>query len=1276
MRRRLAALAALAVALLLAPVLALASSAGFVGFDSFTGGSWKGVYGSDGYQVVNDSQSLPSYATVTPTSTLLYTWAGSTNDPRGAQKAASPTDRIAACWYSSTTFSLSVTISDGQTHQVAIYALDWDNYYGRSETIEIRDAATNALLDSRSLAGFQGGIWAVWNVSGNVNVVVVNTNGPSNAVVSGIFFAPVQAAQIPPQSSSQATFIRADTTTQGTWKGVYGSDGYTVVNDAQSLPSYATLAPASNLIYTWAGSTSDVRGLQKATSATDRIAACWYSSGAYRVNVRISDGQVHSLALYALDWDNYHSRTETIEIRDTGTNALLDSRDLATFQGGTWLVWNIAGNVTIVVRNTNAPANAVVSGLFFGPPQSPPNLIVNGSFEVGATTAGNYVYGPTDQPPWTWGSGAGVTGAGSAFTSGNTGPTEGRLGAFLQNTGAVTQTFTATTAGSYAAYLRIVNRGNYGGQQSFAVDIDGTTVLAAPVPASPIASTWMYVATPTFALTAGSHTIAIRGSLAGPDSTAFIDEVRLTAATAFASTAIAGSFEEWQIGAQNYHYNPGAQPWQFPLGSGITANNSAFGSPTAPQGAQAAFVQNGGYMTQTWTDAGNGYQLQFSAAGRTAYGVPTLTATIDGATLGSWTLNNTGYATFSAPVTLAAGPHTVRFASAGGDSFVDDVRLVAAAAPTTAGGFNAFESGTAAGSIAGVIHTKVAGAPFAIDVVVLNAARDAVMTAFTGNVKVELLDASDSSGALDAGGCRASWPVLPGGAAATLAFAGADNGRKAATLSEANAWRDLRVRISAPSSGVATTVACSGDDFANRPASFAAFAASDADSASAGTTRALANATATGGNVHQAGRPFTVHAAAVNAGGATTTNYVGTATPQVAACAGSACVGTAGTLTLTATAVAGVIDRSASYDESGSIALQLVDSSFAAVDAGDGSSAAERTIASPTIAVGRFVPDRFDLVALAAPTLRTFGGNACAARSFTYVGQPFGYAAAPQATVHARNAAGATTANYSGVLWKLATATQAWAALPATPAFDTTAATLPALTSNNNGSGLVAAQASDRLRFTRPTNAPVAPFDAAIALTWSVRDTSEAAVPGNPTIASAPLVFANMAFDAGTQFRYGVLRLVPAYGSELVDLPVLVEAQYWDGVRLATHSADQCTAVPTTSVAFGNYQRNLSACKTALATAAPTLASGRAFLRLAKPGNGNGGSVDLGLQLGASAAGQTCAVVGAAPTSALAANLPWLQGKWSGAAAFDQNPVTRASFGQYRSPLIYQRESY
>ena len=39
-----------------------------------------------------------------------------------------------------------------------------------------------------------------------------------------------------------ATFIRTDTATQGTWKGVYGAEGYAIANDATAIrlmPKYA-----------------------------------------------------------------------------------------------------------------------------------------------------------------------------------------------------------------------------------------------------------------------------------------------------------------------------------------------------------------------------------------------------------------------------------------------------------------------------------------------------------------------------------------------------------------------------------------------------------------------------------------------------------------------------------------------------------------------------------------------------------------------------------------------------------------------------------------------------------------------------------------------------------------------------------------------------------------------------------------------------------------------------------------------------------------------------
>ncbi|HEX6362130.1 MAG TPA: DUF6701 domain-containing protein, partial [Albitalea sp.] len=369
----------------------------------------------------------------------------------------------------------------------------------------------------------------------------------------------------------------------------------------------------------------------------------------------------------------------------------------------------------------------------------------------------------------------------------------------------------------------------------------------------------------------------------------------------------------------------------------------------------------------------------------------------------------------------------------------------------------------------------------------------------------------------------------------------------------------------------------------------------------------------------------------------------------------------------------------ATYSEAGAFDLRLEDTRFASVDAGDGSTAAEMTIASLTASVGRFVPDRFVLAPLVTPVLRTFDTAACATRSFTYVGQPFRYASAPQATVAAVAADGSVTRHYAGALWKLAGASveQAYTPLaPASPGLDTGGIVEPDVASHGDGTGTIGGAAADRLRFVRPTGAPLAPFDADIALAWRVTDRSEEAEPGNGTIDTpAPLVFASIAFDAGNAFRHGVLRLASAYGSELNPLPVGVEALAWNGQSFVVHAADHCTTLPTASVSFAQWQRQLAPCETGLAPGAVRLAAGRAFFALRRPGSGNAGSADLRLHLGASVAAgvQTCAAPGP-PVAALAADRPWLQGNWNGTTGFAADPTARASFGQYRSPLVYLRE--
>ena len=229
---------------------AIAAAATFVSHDTTTRGNWEGVYGSNGYNIIGNQSSYPVYAAVTTSNAATCVWNSSTTDVRALQEATPGTSsRIAACWYDpSGNFSINIDLPDGQTHVVSIYADDWDSQ-GQGERVDVIDPSTGAVLASRTLSSFAGGVFLSWQLTGNVQLRFTPLAGP-NAVVSGLFF------DSPPAAPS-ASFVKEDTATQGNWMGTYGSQGYDVIANAASLPSYATVTPAGQQQSTWAASTTD-----------------------------------------------------------------------------------------------------------------------------------------------------------------------------------------------------------------------------------------------------------------------------------------------------------------------------------------------------------------------------------------------------------------------------------------------------------------------------------------------------------------------------------------------------------------------------------------------------------------------------------------------------------------------------------------------------------------------------------------------------------------------------------------------------------------------------------------------------------------------------------------------------------------------------------------------------------------------------------------------------------------------------------------------------------
>jgi hypothetical protein len=177
-----------------------------------------------------------------------------------------------------------------------------------------------------------------------------------------------------------AAFVGVDATAQGTWRGVYGSQGYLLApNDKQhpysSIPDYASVHVNEATTSIWDGSTNDPRALQKPGNS-DRIAASWRSGGAFNVDLALSDGQTHRIALYFLDWDGSgapNGRVERVDAEDATTGATFNSQTLGQASGdantanrfttGKYLIWNIRGHVRFTITNLNS--NAALSGLFF-----------------------------------------------------------------------------------------------------------------------------------------------------------------------------------------------------------------------------------------------------------------------------------------------------------------------------------------------------------------------------------------------------------------------------------------------------------------------------------------------------------------------------------------------------------------------------------------------------------------------------------------------------------------------------------------------------------------------------------------------------------------------------------------------------------------------------------------------------------------------------------------------------------------------------------------------
>ena len=313
-------------------------------------------------------------------------------------------------------------------------------------------------------------------------------------------------------------------------------------------------------------------------------------------------------------------------------------------------------------------------------------------------------------------------------------------------------------------------------------------------------------------------------------------------------------------------------------------------------------------------------------------------------------------------------------------------------------------------------------------------------------------------------------------------------------------------------------------------------------------------------------------------------------------------------------------------------------------------------ITGDDIVVGRFVPAGFDVL------ITDDGAFAETCGAFSYLGQSFGYATAPQITVRALNALGGITAQYRDGFNKLSATsvtvnasedetTDGTDMLPLQVSFS---AVPMGITRNLDGTtDYVFGADSYRygpaapVGFSKYAESQVAPFVADIDPEITTVDDLEVS-----TSFPADTYLLN---PAGNSQRFGRLRMSNVHGSELNPLLMPVYTEYFDGASFRKNTLDTCTVLAAANLLLTGSPPGLSV---PVVVNTPATA-GDIDLSFPSPGAGNDGFVDTTADLNS-------------------ASLLWLRYDWDADGEFDNDPGARATFGIFEGdPVqIYIQEIY
>ena len=340
-------------------------------------------------------------------------------------------------------------------------------------------------------------------------------------------------------------------------------------------------------------------------------------------------------------------------------------------------------------------------------------------------------------------------------------------------------------------------------------------------------------------------------------------------------------------------------------------------------------------------------------------------------------------------------------------------------------------------------------------------------------------------------------------------------------------------------------------------------------------------------------------------------------------------------------AMSGVVCGEFSWGEVGIVAVQpyLKDGDY--LRSGDISE-------SESVSVGRFIPDHFQITANTPEFI-----DRCVSGEFSYIGDSFGYLQNPKLAMTAVNKAGGITENYASEFWKYsknfdgrnyADSVQRDLSMEISVEGNVISTGIEIFDGTANF-----AIEDEEVKYVH-TNIPVNAFIASVDLTFpatDLTDTDGVCFDENSDGSCDSFTIQGI---AGSRILYGRLNLENAYGSELEDLEIPLQTEFYEDSYWVLNASDNCTSYHSDYLFFYDFEEPLSESNISVSGGGYMDEGYGLLMKIASPGEGIYGQTKSYYDLDA-------------------AGMPWLKHK-------EENPTGVVSFGIYQGDnrFIFVRE--